>query len=290
MKSGSLSFLKSRSESFSMENTRYLFSFLLISFLGLVSLHAQSSFQFFDAQDSSFIPYVKVQKRGSARLLYSDEKGRASLKVKEGDTLIFSSMGYQSYLLPWSPNEAKQVYLKADQKMLGAVTVKPRSEKVVDWEGRHADISLWSNSGMEMAYIIDPGATEFPLQLNHLKIKLRNGDNVVRLSFYTRQDSIPGQMLAIEPVLIEAYSGRYLELNLEARQLKFTEPFFVVVEFIHQNSDYKAMGGIRYYLQGSEHQRTWYKYPKMESWRSMGRGQGLGSLVEEPHLNMIVKY
>ncbi|QNR25217.1 peptidase associated/transthyretin-like domain-containing protein [Croceimicrobium hydrocarbonivorans] len=273
-----------------MRKTGFLCTVFIFTIIGLESIQAQSSFQFFDAQDSSFIPYVKVQKRGSARLHYSDEKGKASLKVKDGDTLVFSCMGYQSYLLPWSPNEPEHIYLKADQKMLGAVTVKPRSEKEVDWEGRHADINLWSNSGMEMAYLIDPGSTEFPLQLNQLKIKLRNGDNVVRLSFYTRQDSMPGQMLAIEPILITAYSGPYLELNLEARQLKFEEPFFMVVEFIHQNSEYKAMGGIRYYLRGSEHQRTWYKYPKMESWRSLGSGHGLGSLVEEPHLNMIVKY
>jgi TonB-dependent SusC/RagA subfamily outer membrane receptor len=92
-----------------------------------------------DKSEKGSIPGVSVKIKGSSTGVSTDAEGRFSLRVPNGSTLVFSSIGFQTIELPAAAN--MQVALTGDERDLQEVTVVGVTIRKKDLTGSVAGVT-----------------------------------------------------------------------------------------------------------------------------------------------------
>lgn len=109
-----------------------------------------------DSASMQALPNVNIYAKKSGRGTVSDIRGSYVLEASDGDSLIFSRVGYYTKVLPVSwVKEVVIIFLKEESKMLKPVEIKDNTE--LGWLPKLPPESAWKNPTFNRRFIETPG-------------------------------------------------------------------------------------------------------------------------------------
>ena len=109
----------------SLPKGNIVFCLLIAYFTGLATARSQEVFTgiVVDSASMKALPSVNIHLKNSGRGTTTDDKGNFSIRATSRDTLVFTSVGYQTVELPLGYYEAGVIRLSEKYTMLQAVTI-----------------------------------------------------------------------------------------------------------------------------------------------------------------------
>ena len=92
-----------------------------------------------DSATLNALPSVNIQLKNRGRGTSTDEKGNFSIRATAADTLVFTSIGYQTLELPLATYEAGMVRLSEKYTLLKAITIDEYKKTGELYEGMFDD-------------------------------------------------------------------------------------------------------------------------------------------------------
>ena len=109
-----------------------------------------------DSASMMALPSVNITTKKGDHGTSSDMRGGFTLRASDGDTLVFSRVGYVTRELPVSRvREMVIIFLKEENRMLQAVEIE--EEKPSDWQGGVRWNTPWKNTTNSDAFTQTPG-------------------------------------------------------------------------------------------------------------------------------------
>lgn len=109
-----------------------------------------------DSATMQALPNVNIHTKKSGRGTVSDIRGSFVLEASDGDSLVFSRVGYYTKVLPVSwVKEVVIIFLKEESKMLKPVEIKDATEP--SWLPKLPPESPWKNSTYDRRFSENPG-------------------------------------------------------------------------------------------------------------------------------------
>jgi hypothetical protein len=109
-----------------------------------------------DSASMQALPNVNIYAKKSGRGTVSDIRGAFVLQASDGDSVVFSRVGYYTKVLPvaWV-KEAVIIFLKEESKMLKPVEIKDATELI--WLPKLPSESPWNNPTSHKRFSETPG-------------------------------------------------------------------------------------------------------------------------------------
>ena len=109
-----------------------------------------------DSATMTSLPNVNIQTKKSTRGTVSDIRGSFLLEASEGDSVIFSRVGYYSKVLPVKQvKEVVIIFLKEETKMLKPIEIA--DTVALPWLPRLPPESAWKNATYNKGFTETPG-------------------------------------------------------------------------------------------------------------------------------------
>ncbi|HEX8039501.1 MAG TPA: carboxypeptidase-like regulatory domain-containing protein [Chryseosolibacter sp.] len=124
---------------------KHAFTFILTALVSIMAgftvVHGQELIQgiVVDSATLNALPSVSIQLKNSSRGTSTDEKGNFSIRATAADTLIFTSVGYQTLELPLSTYEPGMIRLSETYTLLKAITIDEYKRTGELYEGMFDD-------------------------------------------------------------------------------------------------------------------------------------------------------
>lgn len=218
---------------------------------------------------------VMHQKGGSI----TDNSGNFSLyvsRLKKDDTLMISSVGYQSLKIPVSAALKKSEFeLDEDSKNLETVVIKSFSSKAV--QGSTTDITGYFRSwnygktGGEIGRIFKLPYSEY--KIDRLKFKVNNRCDTCQIRLHIRRvvDDYPGEELLTDSITVAVASltmeDEIPEFDLSSYDLTFKEnEIFVSMEVLNCTKPSKE--DCSFCFAGSEEGEYIFRSKKTMNWQT----------------------
>ncbi len=115
--------------------------FVLVTGICCTVVHAQELMRgiVVDSATLTALPSVNIQLKNSSRGTTTDEKGNFRIQATRTDTLVFTSVGYETVELPLATYEAGMIRLSEKYTLLKAITIDEYKRAANPYEGMFDD-------------------------------------------------------------------------------------------------------------------------------------------------------